>query len=74
MRDYMGGKPIGLYAYFHGQLAKVMPSPFHKGEIMHTRYQVRGLMRYALFIDDNEVPIYNWDFFTNEFQTGKLVG
>jgi phage tail tube protein FII len=74
LRDYMAGQSIGLYAYFHGQLARVSPSAFRKGDVMHTRYQVRGLMRYALYIDNNEVPIYNWDFFTNEFQTGRLVG
>ena len=74
LRDYMGGGSIGLYAYFHGQLAKVQPAAFRKGDVFHTRYQVRGLMRYSLYLGNSEVPIYEWDFFTNTFQTGKIIG
>ena len=74
LRDYMGGKAIGLYAYFHGQLSRVNPRSFRKGEVFHTRFSVRGLTRYALYIGDNDIPIYNWDFFTNDFQSGKIVG
>jgi P2 family phage contractile tail tube protein len=73
LRDYNSGQTTGLYAYFHGQLAKVTPSAFRKGEIYHTRYQVRGLMRYSLYLGENQVPIYDWDFFNNVFQTGKLI-
>ena len=73
LRDYMSGGTLGLYAYFHGQLAKVQPSAFRRGTVFNTRYQVRGLMRYTLFLGNNEVPIYDWDFFLNKFQTGKLI-
>ena len=70
LRDYMYGQSEQLYAYFHGQLSRVQPGPFRKGSVMHTRYQVRGLMRYALYIGDNQMPIYDWDFFQNKFESG----
>jgi phage tail tube protein FII len=74
LRDYTFSGCYQLYAYFHGQLSRVEPRPFRRGDVFHTKYQVRGLTRYALYIGNNEVPIYNWDFFNNEFQTGKLIG
>jgi phage tail tube protein FII len=75
LREYNSGVALPLRAYFRGQLSKVEPRPFRRGDIYHTRYQVRGLMRYELYIGQNDIPIYRWDFFSNIFETGDhLLG
>jgi phage tail tube protein FII len=74
LRDYNTYSALPLKAYFRGQLSKVEPRPFKRGEVFHMRYQVRGLMKYELYIGDMEVPIYRWDFFTNEFESGDIIG
>jgi phage tail tube protein FII len=73
LRDYNSGAAWPLRAYFRGQLAKVEPRAFRRGDVFHTKFQVRGLMKYVLYIGDEDVPIYNWDFFTNTFETGDTV-
>ena len=73
MREYASGVALPLMAYFYGQLARVAPQPFKRGSIYHTKYQVRGLMKYELYIGQEDIPIYRWDFFTNTFETGDFL-
>jgi phage tail tube protein FII len=74
LRDYLTGECTQLEANFRGQLAKVDPQPFRRGNIYYTRYQVRGIMKYELFIGQNDYPIYRWDFFQNSFYCGQIGG
>jgi phage tail tube protein FII len=74
MREYNSGVALPLKAFFRGQLSKVEPRAFKRGEVFHIRYQVRGLMKYELYIGDQDVPIYRWDFFSNEFESGDIIG
>lgn len=74
LRDYMSGDAMQLEAIFRGQLARVEPRPIRRGNVFHMKYQVRGLMRYELYIGDDNVPIYRWDFFNNEFESGDIIG
>jgi P2 family phage contractile tail tube protein len=73
LRDYMLGSSVQLEAIFRGQLAKVDPQPFRKGNVFHMKYQVRGLMNYELYIGPNRNPIYQWDFFQNKFLCGDQI-
>ena len=73
LRDYDSGVALPLRAYFLGQLARVEPRPFRRGTVFHTKYQVRGLMKYELYVGDKDIPIFRWDFFTNIFETGNFV-
>jgi phage tail tube protein FII len=79
VRSYLGGfgdysQPEGiayqLYAKFRGQLGRVEPMPYRRGDVFHMRYAVRGLMNYELYLADN--PIYRWDFFQNTFRVGAM--
>jgi phage tail tube protein FII len=74
LREYNTYSALPLRAYFQGQLAKVEPRPYKRGDVFHMRYQVRGLMRYELYIGEQEVPIYRWNFWTNEFESGDIIG
>lgn len=74
LREYNSGVALPLRAIWRGQLSKVEPKPFRRGDIFHTRYQVRGIMKYELYIGDMNAPIYYWDFFTNEFGSGDVIG
>ena len=74
LRDYNSGAALPLRAIFRGQLARVEPSAYRRGDIFHMKYQVRGLMKYELYIGDQEIPIYRWDFFTNDFGSGDIIG
>jgi phage tail tube protein FII len=73
LRDYMGGESIQLAAHFRGQLGRIEPRPFRRGDVFHMRYQVRGLTAYNLFIANN--PILRWNFFENTYYVGdNIVG
>lgn len=74
LREYNSGVALPLRAIWRGQLAKMEPKPYRRGDIFHIRYQVRGLMKYELYIGDMSAPIYYWDFFTNEFGSGDIIG
>ena len=73
LREYSSGQAMPLKAYFLGQLARVEPQAFKRGQNFHIKYQVRGLMKYELFVGQEEIPIYRWDFFTNVFETGDFL-
>ena len=73
IREYSSGQAMPLKAYFLGQLARVEPQAFKRGQNFHIKYQVRGLMKYELFIGQEEIPIYRWDFFANVFETGDFL-
>jgi P2 family phage contractile tail tube protein len=74
LRHYMIGTAVQLEAIFRGQLSRMEPSPIRKGDVFKIKYQVRGLMRYELYIGPRRNPIYKWDFFNNVFQTGDYLG
>jgi phage tail tube protein FII len=75
LREYDSGVALPLRAYFRGQLAKVEPRAFKRGDVFHIRYQVRGIMKYELYIGQNDIPIYRWDFFNSILETGDhLLG
>jgi phage tail tube protein FII len=71
LREYSSGETLPLKAYFLGQLSRVQPNAFRRGQIFHIKYQVRGLMKYELYIGQEEIPIYRWDFFNNTFETAR---
>ena len=74
LREYNSGVAMPLRALFRGQLSKVEPKPFRRGDVFTMKYQVRGIMKYELYVGDQEVPIYRWDFFTNDFGSGDIIG
>jgi phage tail tube protein FII len=74
LREYNSGVAMQLMALFRGQLSRMEPRPFKRGEVFHVKYQVRGLMKYELYIGDREIPIYRWDFFSNDFGSGDIIG
>ena len=65
IRSYLTGSSSQLYARFRGQLGKVDPAPFRRGDIWHVKYHVRGMTAYELQIADQ--TLCRWDFFSNEF-------
>ena len=74
LREYNSGVSMPLKAYFDGQLARVEPQPFRRGNVFHTKYQVRGMMKYELYIGKDDIPIFRWDFWNNEFESGDIIG
>ena len=68
VRDQMSGAALQAEAYVRGQLGSVESSPFKRGELMTTRYGIRGIVAYRLSLDKS--PIYDWNFFTNVWAVG----
>jgi phage tail tube protein FII len=61
MRHQIDGLSIQAAAVIRGQLGRVDPQNFRKGDLMHTNYAIRGVTHYELKIGEDLV--YFWDFF-----------
>lgn len=82
IRDQLSGEAIQLEARIRGQLGLVGLGPFTRGgEPMKTRYAIRGINAYTLSMGDapagseekrQNLPIYDWDFFTNVWSVGGI--
>lgn len=71
VRNWLDGSAVQAEAYVKGQLGLVEPSEFKRGgEPFHTGYAIRGIQAYRFKLGD--VPIYDWDFFTNVWAVGGL--
>lgn len=57
-------------AIMTGQLGRVNPQNFRRGDLLHHEYSIRGLVHYEFYIGEQSAPeeIYFWDFFTNTFR------
>jgi P2 family phage contractile tail tube protein len=61
LRDQVSGNAVQAAAFFRGQLGRVDPQNFRKGDLMHVNYSIRGITHYELKIGSEAV--YYWDFF-----------
>lgn len=69
LRDQIEGSLWQAVARMTGQLARADPTPFDKGDVLHTQYSIRGMTHYELNVAGQEV--YFWDFAQNIFRTGS---
>jgi P2 family phage contractile tail tube protein len=68
IRDQVTGQAAQARAQIDGQLAKVDPTNWRRGDVMHVAYAIRGITHYELNIAGE--PIFFWDFQTNT----RIVG
>jgi len=68
VRDQLTGVSIQAAAAFRGQLGRVDPQNWRKGDVMHINYAIRGIVHYEFALADEQ--IFFWDFFTNT----RIVG
>jgi len=69
-RDYLTGLTIQAEAIVRGQLGRVEPGAFRRGNVFSTKYQIRGLTRYTFNLANR--PVYDWDFFTTTWSVGGI--
>jgi P2 family phage contractile tail tube protein len=65
IRDQITGELAQAAAAVQGQLARVDPQNWRRGDVMHTAYSIRGIRHYELQIASEQ--IYLWDFAENTF-------
>lgn len=70
IRDQLTGITMQCSAYARGQLGRVEPGAFQRGNVFSTKYQVRGINRFTFQLGDR--PIYDWDFFQNVWAVGGI--
>ena len=63
IRDQQTGSAAQAAAYIQGQLSRVDPQNYRRGDVLHTVYGIRGIIHYELNIAGEQ--IYFWDFATN---------
>jgi phage tail tube protein FII len=68
VRDHNTGIAFQAAAAFEGQLGRVDPQNFRKGDVMHTNYSIREITHYEFMLADQ--PLIVWDFFTNTRMIG----
>ena len=68
IRDQVTGQAAQAQAQLNGQLSKVDPTNWRRGDVMHVAYAIRGITHYELNIAGE--PIFFWDFSTNT----RIVG
>ena len=83
-RDQLTGEAIQVEAQLRGQLGLVKPQAFDRGGTPHSvQYVIRGIVHYTLSLGDGSLPesgigqrqnmpIYDWDFFTNVWAVGGV--
>jgi len=65
IRDQVTGDLAQAAAAIKGQLARVDPQNWRRGDILHTAYSIRAIRHYELQIAGEQ--IYYWDFAENTF-------
>jgi P2 family phage contractile tail tube protein len=68
VRDQMSGTAMQAVAMMCGQLGRVNPVSWQKGDLSHYQYSIRGMTYYQLVLADE--PLVLWDFFNNTFIIG----
>ena len=68
VRDQMAGTAFQAAAAIRGQLGRVDPTNFRKGDVMSFNYSIRAIHRYEFGIQGHLV--YYWDYFNNQRYNG----
>lgn len=68
IRDQITGGAAQAASQIWGQLSKVDPTNWRRGDVMHVGYAIRGITHYELNIAGE--PIFFWDFASNT----RIVG
>jgi P2 family phage contractile tail tube protein len=70
LRNQFTGDMSQAAALIHGKLGLVDPGSWQKGNVLHHKYSIRGIIHYELYIADEE--IYVWDWPTCVFRVGGI--
>jgi phage tail tube protein FII len=68
VRDRVSGVALQAIAVMRGQLGRVNPQNWRKGDLMHHNYSIRAMTYYQLVLADQ--PVFLWDFFSNTLIVG----
>jgi len=68
IRDLRTNELHEAVAVMQGQLGRVAPTNFRKGDLQAHEYSIRGIVMYQLSLKDE--MIYDWDFFTSTRRIG----
>ena len=72
----MSGAVYQAEGRIYGRLARADPQLWRRGDLMHWAYSIRCITKYRLRVE-NEVPIYEWDYFNSTLLIGgndRLAG
>src|SRR5215831_10914229 len=70
IRDQVTGDVAQAAAAIRGQLARVDPQNWRRGDVLHTAYAIRGIKHYEFQIAGEQ--IYYWDFAENTFVVDSI--
>lgn len=70
LRDRVSGQVLQGVASIYGRLGRADPQLWRRGDVAHWAYSIRSITRYKLMITEDQVPMYEWDYFNSVFNIG----
>lgn len=70
LRDRVSGTVMQGIASIYGRLGRADPQLWRRGDVAHWAYSIRGITKYKLLINEDQTPMYEWDYYNNIFNVG----